>query len=107
MASVSTRDGLRDGQTVTVTWSGFLPGKAVNVVQCAGAGRDGAATCDITGGQILHPDPTGEGSLDLVVHTGTVGTGVCDAGSPCTIVINDAGLQDEGASIRIPITFAS
>ena len=106
MASLSSGDGLRDGQTVTVTWSGFLPGKAVNIVQSAGNGPNGAAACDITGGRILQADPTGEGSLDLVVHTGAVGTGVCDASTPCTIVINDAGLQDEHASIRIPITFA-
>ena len=105
-ASLSAQDGLRDGQTVTVTWSGFLPGKTINIVQCAGDGRGGSATCDISGGRILQPDPTGEGTMDIVVHTGDVGPGVCDAANPCTLVVNDAGLQDEHALIRFPITFA-
>jgi predicted dienelactone hydrolase len=106
-ATVSAQDQLRDGQSVTVTWSGFLPGKTINIVQCVGDGRGGTATCDVSGnGKVLQPDPTGEGSLELVVRAGPVANGVCDSTNPCTILVNDSGLQDEDAFIYFPITFA-
>ena len=107
VASLSAQDQLRDGQSVTVTWSGFLPGKTINIVQCVGDGRGGTATCDVSGnGKVLQPDPTGAGSLELVVRSGPVANGVCDASNPCTILVNDAGLQDADAFIYFPITFA-
>ncbi len=105
-AFLSADTGLTDGQTITVTWSGFLPGKVVNVVQCSGDGSGGSATCNISGGKILIPDPTGAGNLELVIRHGAVGTGVCDSANPCTVVVNDAGLPDEDATIRLPITLA-
>lgn len=104
---VTPTTGLRDGQKVTVTWSGFLPGKTVNIVQCAGDGTRGSGACDITTGRILQPDPTGAGTLDLTVRVGAVGDGVCDPANPCTIVVNDAGLQDADATLRFPVTFAA
>jgi fermentation-respiration switch protein FrsA (DUF1100 family) len=104
-ATVTPSSKLSDGQTVTVRWSGYLPGKVVNVLQCSSDSQTG---CDIAAGRILTPDPTGAGSVTLKVKTGKVGTGVCDVAHPsCQVVINDAGLEDPSASIRIPITFAA
>ena len=106
-ASVTPSADLSDGQTVTVSWSGFLPGRVVNIVQCSGGGTGGSSNCNLVTGKILQPDPAGEGSLDLQIVEGQVGSGVCDATSTdCVIVINDASLPDDDANIRIPISFA-
>ena len=105
-ASVSADTDLRDGQVVTVTWSGFLPGKTVNVLQCTGDGRGGTASCGIAEGHVLVPDPDGSGSVELTVHTGAFANGVCDAQNPCTILVNDSGLLDEDAFVYFPVTFA-
>jgi len=106
-ATISKQTGLRDGERITVTWSGFLPGKTVNIVQCTGDGKGGSETCEIRPGQVLIPDPTGSGQLEMAVIVGKVGNGVCDASNPCTILVNDAGLQDPAAFVYFPITFAS
>lgn len=106
VATADVTTDLVDGQTVTVTWSGFLPDKTINVVQCTGDGRGGTATCDLLHGHILKPDPAGEGSLPIDVVVGTVGNGVCDADNPCTILVNDSGMPDEDAFVYLPITFA-
>ncbi len=105
--SVQPAMDLVDGQTVTVTWEGFLPGQVVNVVQCSEGGTGGNEVCEIAGGKILQPNPTGDGSLELEIIVGPVGTGTCDASTDdCVIVVNDAGLPDPDATIRIPISFA-
>ncbi|MCB1696092.1 MAG: hypothetical protein H6987_03525 [Pseudomonadales bacterium] len=105
-AFLSADSGLTDGQVITVTWSGFLPGKVVNIMQCNGDGTGGSAACNISGGKILQPDPEGMGSLDLVIRTGPIGNGVCDSANPCIVLVNDASLTDEEAMIRIPIYLA-
>ena len=107
MASATPTTELTNGQLVTVTWEGFLPDGTINIVQCAGDGRTGgSAACDLDDAYILQPNPTGEGSTQVDMVVGVVGTGVCDASHPCTLVINDSALQDEDALIRIPLTFA-
>jgi predicted dienelactone hydrolase len=108
VATAEPTSGLVDGQIVTVTWSGYLPGRVVNVVQCSQGGTSGAAECDLTSAQILIPNPTGAGTVDLEIVAGAVGTGRCDATTDdCVIAVNDAGLQDADATIRIPISFAA
>jgi hypothetical protein len=106
-ATATPTTGLRDGQEVTVTWTGFLPGKTINIVQCTGAGDGGSATCNLNRGILLRPHPTGEGTAGLKVVVGPVGNGVCDATHPCSILVNDAGLQDRDAFVYIPVTFAA
>jgi dienelactone hydrolase len=101
-AATPTRN-LTDGETVIVRWSGYLPGKVVNILQCSSASQTG---CDIAAGRILTPDPGGSGTVTLKVKTGKVGSGVCDHAHECQVVVNDAGLQAPSASIRIPISFA-
>ncbi len=105
-ASVSDDSNLTDGQSVTVSWSGFLPGKTVNVLQCTGDGRGGTASCGLGEGHVLVPDPTGKGSIDLVVHTGPFANATCDASNPCTILVNDSGMLDPDAFVYFPITLA-
>lgn len=105
-AFLSATENLVDGQVVTVTWSGFLPGKVVNIMQCTGDVTGGAAACNISGGTLFYPNPTGMGSHQQVIRTGPIGNGVCDAANPCTVIVNDAGLTEEAAIVRIPITLA-
>jgi predicted esterase len=106
-ASVSDDSDLVDGQVVTVSWSGYTPGQVVNIVQCAHGGDGSAGACELTTGRILEPNPTGSGSVELEIVVGPVGDGACGAGEPpCVIVVNDGGLQEPAATIRIPISFA-
>ncbi len=106
-AFVSEDTNLTDGQVITVTWSGFLPEKVVNVMQCSGDATGGAAACNISGGRLFYPSPYGMGSLELIIHTGPIGNGVCDSANPCQVIVNDASLTDAEATIRVPITFAN
>jgi hypothetical protein len=104
-ASVTPSSSLTNAQTVTVRWSGYLPGKVVNIIECSSTSETG---CDIAAGRILTPDPTGKGSVTLKIVAGKVGSGMCDAAHHgCQVVINDSGLEDPSASVRIPITFAA
>jgi dienelactone hydrolase len=103
-ASLSASTDLTNGQTITVAWSGYLPGKVVNIVQCSSTAESG---CDIAAGHVLVPDNSGSGSIRLTLVVGKVGDGVCDASHACQVLVNDAGLVDPSATIRIPITFKS
>jgi dienelactone hydrolase len=107
-AQATPTEDLTDGQIVTVEWRGYTPGKTVNVIQCVDDSENsGAAGCDLNHGKVLIPNPTGSGSTTIPIVVGTVGTGVCDADHPpCQIVVNDAGLTDPDATVRIPITMA-
>ena len=105
--SADTTTGLTGGQVVTVTWSGFIPGGTINVVQCSAGGTGGGGFCDLTIGHILQPNPTGAGSIGLEIVVGPVGEGTCGPGvTDCVIVVNDSGLNDEGSTIYLPIEFA-
>jgi dienelactone hydrolase len=105
-ATVTPRRNLRDGQEVTVEWSGYTPGKSINIVQCSSHVNGDAASCDLQTGYILQPNPTGEGSIRLPIVVGPVGTGVCDAEHECDVVVNDGGSLDPAASVRVTIRFA-
>jgi hypothetical protein len=107
-ASAAPTTNLVDGQKVTVDWSGYTPGKVVNILECGPSvvQTDSSSACTFSGAKILTPDPTGHGSVNLQVVTGTVGTGICDAAHPgCVIVVNNASSTDADASVRIPISF--
>ena len=104
--SVEPSTGLVDGQSVTVAWSGFLPDGSINVLQCSDA-DEGAGFCDLTNGQILVPNPTGAGMIDLEIVVGPVGEGTCGPGATgCVIAVNDSSLADPDATIYIPLQFA-
>lgn len=43
----------------------------------------------------------------MVIIAGPVGTGICDATvDDCVIAVNDSGILEPDATIRIPISFA-
>lgn len=106
-ATADPATDLANGDRVTVTWSGFTPDGTVNVVQCSGGGTGGSGLCSLTTGQILLPNPTGSGSVEIEIVTGAVGEGTCDVDSDdCVIVVNDSGLTGDEASIELPLEFA-
>jgi hypothetical protein len=103
---VTPSTGLTGGQQVVVTWSGFTPGQTVNIIQCVNSPNSTAASCEISAGKVLTPDPAGSGSATLKVISGNVGNGKCGPGLPaCNITVNDSGSPDPAATIRVPISF--
>jgi fermentation-respiration switch protein FrsA (DUF1100 family) len=108
-AKVTPSKNLTDGQAVTVTWSGYTPGKVVNILQCNPSSRhlSNGAGCDYLHARLLHPDPSGEGSVTMSVVEGKVGDGTCDAKHQgCVIIVNNESSTDPRDSVVLPITFA-
>ncbi|MGH9093375.1 MAG: neocarzinostatin apoprotein domain-containing protein [Acidimicrobiales bacterium] len=109
-ATASPSTGLVDGQTVTVRWHGYTAGKVVNVLECSriDLATASSAGCDFSNADILHPDPTGSGSLQMQVVSGAVGDGTCNAThTGCSIVVNNASSTDPSETVKVPITFAT
>ena len=108
-ATVTPNSGLHDGQVVTVRWSGYTPGKVVNVLECSTVeiASASSAGCSFSHAAILHPDPTGSGSVALSIGTGAIGNGTCDASHRCYVVVNNASSTDPAGSKVVTIRFAS
>jgi dienelactone hydrolase len=106
-ATAAPTTGLVAGQQVTVAWSGFTPGGTVSVLQCSRGGAADGADCARATGHLMKDDPRGSGTLRLAIVVGAVGDGRCDASvTSCVILVNDSGLTDPDATVRIPLTFA-
>jgi dienelactone hydrolase len=108
-ATVTPNKNLIGGQAVTVKWSGYTPGKVVNILQCNATDRDlsRSTACDFANAKLLQADPTGEGVAQLTIVEGTVGDGVCDAKHQgCFVVVNNASSSDPRDSVIVDITFA-
>jgi dienelactone hydrolase len=107
-ATVTPNTDLHDGQVVTVRWSGYTPGKVVNILECSTVeiSTASSAGCSFAHAAILHPDPTGSGSVTLTVGTGAIGNGTCDAARSCDVVVNNASSTDPAGSKVVPIRFA-
>ena len=107
IASVEPSQNLVDGQVVTVSWRNYIPDSVVNIVQCSQGGVGANEVCEFSNAFILHANPTGDGSVQMEVLTGDIGSGRCDATTDdCVIVVNDSSLVTEDAIIRVPISFA-
>ncbi len=108
-ATVTPETGLLDGQAVTVRWSGYTPGKVVNILECSHVDIASASSagCSFDHAAILHPDPTGSGSAIIRVGTGAIGDGTCDATHPCDVIVNNASSTDPAETKEVPIRFAS
>ncbi len=107
VAAVEPNSDLEGGQFVTVSWRNFIAGNTINILQCSQGGLGGNDVCDFGNGFILRPNPTGEGSVQLEIIEGDVGSGRCDAvDNDCVVVVNDGGSQAPEATLRVPISFA-
>jgi dienelactone hydrolase len=108
-ATVTPNTGLNNGQAVTVRWSGYTPGKVVNILECSQVdiATASSAGCSFAHAAILHPDPTGSGTVVLHVGTGTIGNGVCDVAHGCYVIVNNASSTNPADTKALPIRFAS
>ncbi|MFN8037318.1 MAG: neocarzinostatin apoprotein domain-containing protein [Acidimicrobiia bacterium] len=107
-ATVTPDRGLHDGDAVTVQWSGYSAGKVVNILECSHVDltSGGSSGCSFDHAALLHPDPTGSGSVVIHVGTGAIGNGICDAAHSCSIIVNNASLTDPADTKVLPISFA-
>lgn len=107
VAAVEPSTNLEGGQFVTVSWRNFIAGNTINILQCSQGGMGGNDVCDFSKGFILRANPSGEGSVQLEIIEGDVGSGRCDAtDNDCVVVVNDGGSQAPEATLRVPIRFA-
>ena len=75
--TVSPSTGLKNGETVTITGSGFTAGDSLYAVQCLVAATS-AAGCDTTGATPITANSDGTlPSTTFKVTAGTIGSGAC------------------------------
>lgn len=95
VATVSPSSGLRDGQTVKVTGTGFSPGMSLIVVQCADKGtKTGSGDCNLAASANTQTDAAGRTTVQLTVARGPFGMNniVCNAAQRCLISVTQASL---------------
>ena len=106
---VSPATGLHARQKITVSASGFTPGEALTVIECAAKGNaTGAGDCYLTGMLAVSADAAGRVATSLNVVRGPFGGNaiVCSAHQPCLISVTQASLSPTEEA-DTPIAFAS
>jgi hypothetical protein len=104
---VKPASGLRDGQSVTVTASGFSPGLSLIVVQCADKGQQtGPGDCNLAVSTTLQTDAAGKAEATLTVAYGPFGANgvVCSATQPCLVSVTEASFTPSQEA-DAPISF--
>jgi hypothetical protein len=106
-ATVTPNTNLKNGDTVTVTWTGVPPGARLNIFECAQP--PSTRTCAVNEGvmNLVNP-PTGDGRATLTVRTGPIGESGAQCPGPandCVIVINVNGSEDPAQNFVLPISF--
>ena len=93
-ATVAPDTGLHGGQAVTVHWSGYTPGKVVDILACS------TVQISTASGRLQlcqHGDfasrPNRIGFVVLHIATGVIGNGTCDAAHSCYVVVNNPQLD--------------
>ncbi|GAB2463682.1 hypothetical protein GCM10027265_11250 [Jatrophihabitans fulvus] len=98
---------LRDGQTVAVRATGFTPGEALQVVQCADRGTaTGPSDCNLAAMQSAVSSARGTVAARLAVVRGPFGSSgvVCSATVRCLISVTQASLTPTEQA-NAPISF--
>ena len=107
---LSPATGVHDQQVVTVNASGFTPGEALTVIQCADKGTaTGPGDCNLAGMLAANADGTGRVTTTLKVVRGPFGGNhiVCSAHQQCLISVTQASLsptQEADATITFAAT---
>jgi len=105
--TVTPAAGLRPGQQVLVQASGFSPGEALVVTECASKGAaTGPGDCDLTSMQSVTSDASGRVMTDLTVTKGPFGANniVCGPAQACLISVTQA-TPTPTQEADAPITF--
>ncbi len=105
--SVTPSAGLKNGQTVTITGSGFVAGDSLFAVECLTTATS-AAGCNAAGATPITVNSDGTlPSTTFTVKTGAIGSGVCGTSAAnahgCAITVATIAGTDAGAA---PIGFA-
>jgi len=108
---------LKAGDIVTVTWSGFTPGRQVYLYECAASAArwSGCAEVSYVKG-VTQSDGTGSVAfpiwrgvpLPTMPVVGTRNFGIaCNASNPCDVVVSECGFDiDSDRATKAPIDFA-
>lgn len=105
--TVTPATGVKDGDTVSVSGTGFPASQpTVYALECGGTG--GQADCDIsTLNASGSTDASGSfGPISIKVHTGAVGDKTCNAGDTCYIAAATSTTPDATNSATGSFTFA-
>jgi Neocarzinostatin family len=105
--TVTPATGLKSGQQVLVQASGFSPGEALVITECANKGTaTGPGDCDLTNMQSVTSDASGHLMTHLAVTKGPFGTNkiVCGPAQACLISVTQATLTPTQEA-DTPITF--
>ena len=99
------------GETVTVAFSGFKAGEAVDITICANDGRPlaGPQSCAPLGGpsnQLINADPSGAGSAQIVIINGPLGNTEapplnCGAATPDTCAVTATDLSATNVATEV------
>jgi hypothetical protein len=100
--TVSPSTGLTNGQTITLTGSGYKPGSSVFGLQCSGSTPSREA-CDTSAVKTITVGADGSFTESFTVKTGKIGNGTCDAGDTCVMAVSDPS----GVGDNTPIVFAA
>jgi hypothetical protein len=105
---VTTSSGIADGQTVTVSVSGYPAGARVHAVLCAAPDATGSQRCGAPGPTApLLVGRDGTGTSTLVVKEGPVGTRRVRCGRDAVCGISVASADVFARAPVVPISFAS
>jgi hypothetical protein len=105
--TVTPATGLKSGQQVLVQGSGFSPGEALVITECANKGTaTGPGDCDLTSMQSVTSDASGRVKTDLTVTKGPFGANkiVCGPAQACLISVTQA-TPTPTQEADAPITF--
>jgi hypothetical protein len=110
--TVTPSNGVKNGDSVMVSGTGFAPSTGVFAVECAPSGSSAPpaeADCD---GDTLGTGETdasgGFSGVRMMVHTGAVGDKTCGAGGSCDIVVTTSVTDPDASDSGIgTFTFAA
>jgi len=104
LLTVTPNTGLLDGQSVSVSASGYTPGAGLAVLECT-TGASSESDCDLSTVAYVNADASGAVSTTYgvfrVIFTANDGAGVDCAPSQCVLVVANIGDQTEAASAAL------
>ena len=104
--TVSPSSGLKDGQTVSVSISGFAPNASnINIVQCLASGS-GASDCDVNDGKLFQKTDA-NGALTVSMTVRATFNSVDCAKQQCMIAAHAGTDPTSGTNAEANISFGS
>ncbi len=111
-ASATPTTGLKDGDTVTVTISGFKPGLTLGINECSTTTDNSGSGCDLGGIKIIKSGADGGGTAPFKVKAGPFGKDkiVCTklkAPEHCLLSVGELSADPKAErSNDVPLVFA-